>query len=242
MTPLARMNGSVQSITSNERFRSVGGRRRGTAVTGVVAVGYAAALVAWNNAVLPRLGLGARGRAAANAAAAVAVSGAALAAGVSAAELGWRSPGAGLRWGLAASAVPALVYPAMLAVPRIRARMASGARRADHTEWVFVHIPLGTVLAEELAFRSVLYALARRASPRWGLALGSAAFGLWHVTPARHAGDSVPGTVVFTAIASTLFDLLRERGGSVLAPALLHLAVNVGGAVAAETAAGRLTR
>ncbi|MGW5076694.1 CPBP family intramembrane glutamic endopeptidase [Rhodococcus sp. NPDC004095] len=206
---------------------------------GWVALGCAAGLVGWNNWVLPRLGLGARGRAAANAAAATGLAAAVRAAGVPATELGWRAPGAGLRWGLAASALPAVAYPTMLAIPWARARMASGARRADHTEWVFVHIPFGTVLAEELAFRSVLYALARRASTRWAPVLGAVTFGLWHVAPARHAGDSVPGTVALTATASLLFDLLRDRSGSVLAPAVLHLAVNAGGAVAAEAAADR---
>ncbi|WP_137872934.1 CPBP family intramembrane glutamic endopeptidase [Rhodococcus sp. Q] len=206
---------------------------------GAAAVGCAAALVAWNGVVLPRLALGARGRASANTVTAVVVGGAAVVGGVSFAELGWTAWRRGLLVGVAASTLPTLAYPAMLAVPPVRARMASGARRADHTEWVFVHIPLGTVLAEEVVFRSVLYALARRASPRWAPVLGAAAFGLWHVTPARHAGDSVVGTVALTAAASLLFDQLRERSGSVLAPALLHLAVNAGGAVAAETAAGR---
>lgn len=208
-------------------------------VDGAVAVGCAAALVGWNTAVVPRLRLGARGRAGANALAAVGLSAVARAAGVTPTELGWRSPVAGLRWGLAASALPAVAYPAMVTVPWVRSRMASGARRADHTEWVFVHIPFGTVLAEELAFRSVLYALARRASPRWAPVLGAVAFGLWHVVPARHAGDSVPGTVALTAAASLLFEALRDRSGSVLAPAVLHLVVNAGGAVAAEAAAGR---
>ncbi|MFF0814810.1 CPBP family intramembrane glutamic endopeptidase [Rhodococcus sp. NPDC003318] len=203
------------------------------------AAACAVGLVAWNNAVLPRLGLGARGRAAATATAAVALAAAVRTAGASDVELGWQATGSGLRWGLIASALPAVAYPAMLAVPVVRSRMASGARRADHTEWVFVHIPLGTVLAEELAFRSVLYALARRVSPRWAPVLGAAAFGLWHVTPARHAGDSVPGTVALTAAASLLFDALRRRSGSVLAPALLHLAINSGGAVAAESARAR---
>ncbi|EME23172.1 CPBP family intramembrane glutamic endopeptidase [Rhodococcus triatomae] len=205
----------------------------------MVAAACAVALVAWNNVVLPRLGLGARGRAAANGVAASGLCALAVAGGVRADELGWRRSATGLRWGLAASTLPALAYPAILAVPEVRSRMAAGARRADHTEWVFVHIPIGTVLAEELAFRSVLFALSRRATPRWAIVVDAVAFGLWHVTPARHAGDSVPGTVAFTAAASLLFDALRARSGSVLAPALLHLVVNAGGAVAAETAAGR---
>lgn len=210
-----------------------------TRTAGAAAVGCAAAAVAWNGAVVPRLGRGARGRAAANALVAVAVGAVALAGGVTAEELGWGCWHRGLLVGAAAATLPAVGYPAMLAIPPVRARMGAGARRADHTEWVFVHIPLGTVFGEEVVFRSVLYALARRASPRWAPVLGAAAFGLWHVTPARHAGDSIVGTVVFTAAASVLFDGLRRRSGSVLAPALLHLAVNVGGAIAAGVAARR---
>lgn len=202
-----------------------------TALT-CTAAGCAAALVAWNNVVLPAMDLGPRGRAAANAGFGVALAAATRAAGVSAAELGWRTAGQGLRWGTVSAALPVAAYTVMLAVPPVRRRMAAGARRADHTEWVFVHIPFGTVLAEELLFRSVLYALARRASRRWHRALTSVAFGLWHVVPARRAGDSVPGTVVLTALSGVVFDELRRRTGSVVAPMLLHLAINAGGAVA----------
>lgn len=196
------------------------------------AAGCAVALVAWNNLVLPAAALGPRGRAAANAAFGVAVAATARAGGVSAEELGWREPGKGVLWGTVSAVVPVAAYTAMLAVPAVRRRMAAGARRADHTEWVFVHIPFGTVLAEELVFRSVLHALARRASRRWGRALGAVAFGLWHVVPARRAGDSVPGTVVLTALSGMVFDELRGRTGSVAAPMLAHLAINIGGAIA----------
>ncbi|WP_052227414.1 CPBP family intramembrane glutamic endopeptidase [Rhodococcus sp. Chr-9] len=203
----------------------------GTAVS-CTAAGCAAALVAWNNLVLPAMDLGPRGRAAANAGFGVALAAATRAAGVSATELGWRGAGKGLRWGTASVVLPVAAYTVMLAVSPVRRRMAAGARRADHTEWVFVHIPFGTVLAEELLFRSVLYALTRRESRRWHRVLTSVAFGLWHVAPARHAGDSVPGTVALTALSGVVFDELRRRTGSVVAPMLLHLAINAGGAVA----------
>ncbi len=196
------------------------------------AAGCAAALVAWNNLVLPAMDLGPRGRAAANAGFGVVLAAATRAVGVSATELGWRKAGKGLRWGTTSAVLPVAAYTVMLAVPPVRRRMAAEARRADHTEWVFVHIPFGTVLAEELMFRSVLYALARRASRWWHRVLTSVAFGLWHIAPARHAGDSVPGTVVLTALSGVVFDELRRRSGSVVAPMLLHLAINAGGAVA----------
>ncbi|WP_213932328.1 CPBP family intramembrane glutamic endopeptidase [Rhodococcus sp. B50] len=204
----------------------------GSTTAGCIAAGCAAALVAWNNLVLPAADLGPRGRAAANAGLGVALAAATRAAGVSAAELGWRRPGKGMLWGTRSAVMPVAAYAVMLAVPPVRRRMAAGARRADHTEWVFVHIPFGTVLAEELMFRSVLYALARRASRRRDRVLTAVAFGLWHVVPARHAGDSVPGTVVLTALSGMVFDELRRRTGSVLAPMLLHWAINAGGAVA----------
>ncbi|WP_016935585.1 CPBP family intramembrane glutamic endopeptidase [Rhodococcus sp. R1101] len=203
---------------------------------GFLAAGCAAVLVAWNNLVLPAVDLGPRGRAAANAGFGLALAAATRAAGVSAAELGWRRTGRGVLWGTASAVVPVAAYAVMLTVPPVRRRMAAGARRADHTEWVFVHIPFGTVLAEELMFRSVLYALARPASRRRDRVLTAVAFGLWHVVPARHAGDSVPGTVVLTALSGIVFDELRRRTGSVLAPMLLHLAINAGGAVAVGVA------
>ncbi|MGA4690584.1 lysostaphin resistance A-like protein [Rhodococcus sp. AB351] len=214
------------------RVTAVSGTAAACTGVGCAAAGCAAALVAWNNLVLPAMDLGPRGRAAANAGFGVALAAATRAAGVSAAELGWRRAGKGLRWGTASAVLPVAAYTVMLAVPPVRRRMAAGARRADHTEWVFVHIPFGTVLAEELLFRSVLYALTRRASRRWHRVLTSVAFGLWHVVPARHAGDSVPGTVALTALSGVVFDELRRRTGSVVAPMLLHLAINAGGAVA----------
>jgi len=210
---------------------------RRPALRRATAVGCAAALVAWNGVVLPAMRLGPRGRAAANALAGVALTAATRAAGVSAGELGLRDPARGARWGAAAALVPAAAYTVLLTVPAARRRMAAGPRRADHVEWILVHIPFGTVLAEELLFRSALYALARRAWPRRGGALGAVTFGLWHIVPARNAGDSVAGTVLLTGLSGLLFDELRRRSASVVAPMLAHLAINVGGAVAVGVAA-----
>ncbi|SDC72564.1 CPBP family intramembrane glutamic endopeptidase [Rhodococcus tukisamuensis] len=211
------------------------------------AAGCALALVGWSNWLLPALRLGPDGRAAANTALAVGFTGLALGSGASVAELGLE-----LRRGLpraaAVAAVPALAYAAALAVPSLTAPLLAPRigeppirGRAEFARWVGVQIPFGTVLAEELLFRSVLHAQVRRAWPRAGGAVGALAFGLWHVRPARVAGDPVAATVAVTAASGLLFDRLRRDGG-VLAPMLLHLSVNVGGALAARWAAGRLAR
>jgi membrane protease YdiL (CAAX protease family) len=101
---------------------------------------------------------------------------------------------------------------------------AAAARpSADFAEWVLVHIPLGTVYAEEQIFRATL-------DPLLGPAIGAATFGLWHIHPARVAGDNVVVTVVATAAAGLAFDWLATRYDTVAAPALAHLAINVAGA------------
>ncbi|MFC4603558.1 CPBP family intramembrane glutamic endopeptidase [Rhodococcus kronopolitis] len=208
----------------------------------VRAVGAAVALIGWSNWLLPAMRLGPDARAATNGALAVALTAVALRTDASRSELGLE-PGPGLRRAAAVAAVPVLGYSAALAVPAVRARLAAGPGlgSGEFARWVGVRIPIGTVLAEELFFRSLLYAAVRRAWPRAGGVVGALAFGLWHVRPARVAAESVAVTVAVTAASSLLFDRLRREGG-VAAPALLHLSVNVGGAVAARWAAGRLAR
>jgi membrane protease YdiL (CAAX protease family) len=45
-------------------------------------------------------------------------------------------------------------------------------------------------------------------------------------------GDSVPATVAVTAAGGLVFGWLRRRTAGTVAPALLHLAMNAGGAIA----------
>ncbi|MFD6159026.1 CPBP family intramembrane glutamic endopeptidase [Nocardia sp. NPDC060256] len=104
-------------------------------------------------------------------------------------------------------------------------------------EWVAVHIPIGTVYSEEMIFRATLDPLLDNMfGSRIGSALGALTFGLWHIHPARAAGDSVPVAIAATAAGGVALGRLRRRTGSVTAPALLHLAVNVGGALAPRVA------
>lgn len=174
--------------------------------------------------MLPAAGLGARGRAVANASFAVAV---AAVSGSNAERLGLRNAASGLKWGAAAAAIPVLGSAVVAAVPALRRRVRPS--EDDLAEWVLFRIPVGTVLTEELLFRGVLDA----ASP----ALSPVFFGLWHIRPARTAGDSVAGTVAATTVAGVVFSWLRARSGSVLAPAALHYALNASGAVLAHLAA-----
>jgi len=186
--------------------------------------------------------------------------------GCSGAELGLsrRHLLGGLRWGGAAAAAVAAVYAAGVAVPRSRAAFRDD--RAENVVplevlWrVLVEIPFGTVPADEVAFRGVLPAMFRQrfaAEPNWAVRAdltASGLFGLWHILPASGlaeanptlrelpsgaaAATAVAGSVAGTTAAGLLFTWLRNRSGSVLAPVMLHGAIN-GGAYSVAWALGR---
>ncbi|WAM17389.1 CPBP family intramembrane glutamic endopeptidase [Rhodococcus sp. JS3073] len=205
----------------------------------LASVAGATAAVLWNNVVLPGSGLGPYGRAVAGGVLGLSVVGAARAAGYGVDELGLSASNvpSGLRYGAVASVVPLAGYAITLSVPALRRRVPTGDGVTDFVGWVGFRIPVGTVAHEELLFRSVLSAMLRRAwPPATAHALHAATFALWHVRAARTAGDGVAASMLLTGSSAVLFDWLRRRSGSVVAPALLHLSVNVGGAVAAEVA------
>ncbi|MBN7490388.1 CPBP family intramembrane metalloprotease [Mycobacteroides abscessus subsp. abscessus] len=156
-------------------------------------------------------------------------------AGAAGIPLGLRPPqlGAGLRLGgIVASAVAAAVG-ASPALQPVRASMRARDIDLHPAVWLGLHIPVGTVWSEELAFRGVLQPLATEAFGRTaGSAVQAMVFGLAHIRPARAAGDSIPGTVLVTGMFGWLLGWLRERSGSVVAPMLAHLALNEAGAVA----------
>ncbi|MGI5221646.1 lysostaphin resistance A-like protein [Nocardia sp. CA-290969] len=185
----------------------------------------------WNNWLLPRLALNRRGRTAAGA---LAATGYAFAFG---GRPNWLS-GRGIQVGLGCAAVVGAGFAAASAIPAVRGSLAgAGDRAADVStlEWIAVHIPLGTVYTEELVFRATLDPLLdKEFGSVAGTVLGGAAFGLWHIHPARAAGDGVVATVAFTGSAGMVFGTLRRRTGSATAPALLHCALNTGGALLAR--------
>ncbi|MGW6726367.1 CPBP family intramembrane glutamic endopeptidase [Nocardia sp. NPDC055029] len=182
----------------------------------------------WSNRLLPALDLRLRGRTVANIV---------FAAGYTAVFGGrpnWLSA-RGFRWGAGGAALVFAGYGAALAVPALRRLPLEVAERvpeASHLEWIALHIPVGTVLAEEAVFRGTLDPLLDEiAEPRVAAAVGALDFGLCHIRPARVTGESVPGTVALTTLAGLVFSALRRHTGSVTAPALLHLAINAGGAL-----------
>ena len=154
--------------------------------------------------------------------------------------------GAGCRWGLGAIAVVAGVYVVGVLQPSIRPAFQDvryNLPLGDALRSAFVVIPFGTVLFEELAFRSVLWGmLARHLRPWQVLVTTSGLFGFWHVIPALHVGGTnrgvsdvagvagnavvVAGTVALTTIGGLVFGELRRRSGSVLASAGAHWATN----------------
>jgi membrane protease YdiL (CAAX protease family) len=152
------------------------------------------------------------------------------------APLGLRPPAlwSGLRVGTAAAALVSAGVAASAGVPMVRSSMADRALPDSVTGWLLVRIPVGTVWAEEAAFRGALGALAVNAfGPRWGRLLQASAFGLSHVADARGAGEPVVGTVLVTGAAGWVFGWLQSRSGSLVAPMLAHLATNEAGALAA---------
>ncbi|MFI6171320.1 lysostaphin resistance A-like protein [Nocardia sp. NPDC051052] len=201
-----------------------------TAPETVAAIGIP---LAWSNWVLPGLGLGVRGRTAANAGFATAYVVAFRGAP------NWCSA-KGFRYGAVSASLVAAGYGVALAIPSVRKRLHELDDRGPEVssaEWIAVHIPIGTVYSEEMIFRTTLDPLLDNTfGSRLGSVLGALTFGLWHIHPARAAGDSVPVAIAATAAGGVALGWLRRRTGSVTAPALLHLAINAGGAIAPRLA------
>lgn len=170
--------------------------------------------------------------------------------------LSWRQLGlsrrthaAGLRWGLGVIAVVAAVYLIGVLLPSTRSAFLDARYHlppASALLTAFVIIPVGTILLEEVAFRSVLWGFLSRHVRVWQAALASSLlFGLWHLLPATAAVTanpalgalmigfgawqqvaSVAGTVLFTAIGGLVAGELRRRSGSILASVGMHWATN----------------
>jgi membrane protease YdiL (CAAX protease family) len=218
-------------------------------------MGLVVVLLLWNNVVITRTPGHPGSYPLVNLLATAVLLAVARACGLSWAELGLarRRVPSGLAWGAAAAALVALGYAVALAVPALRPLLAddrsAGLGLGELAGRVLVRIPLGTVVWEEVAFRGVLLAALVRLMPvRWAAVTGAVVFGLWHVRPTLSGldanelaeGPARVGAVALvcagTAVAALLFTWLRLRSGSLLAPALLHLATNSLGTVAAVIA------
>lgn len=181
-----------------------------------------AGLVAWNSFLLPRVPI--RHRTAVNAAGAIAL-GVAARSRFGARELGFT---VGPEVGRAAALAAAAPLPLWVVSGVAAARTAEPPPLPDDlihpAEWLLWRIPVGTAVAEELYFRSVMHAFGE-------LAITAAAFGAWHVRNAHVEGQSVPTVVAVTTAAGVLLDVLRARTGSVLVPMAMHVSINLAGAV-----------
>jgi CAAX protease family protein len=155
---------------------------------------------------------------------------------VTRAPLGLRPPRlwAGMRLGSVAGAVAGGVIAATTRVPPVRLSMATRELPESVPGWLLLRIPVGTVWAEEAAFRGALaHAGCGAFGKSGGRLLQAAAFGLCHIADARATGEPVVPTVLVTGVGGWLFGRLADRSGSLAAPMLAHLAINEAGAVAA---------
>ncbi|WP_139333363.1 CPBP family intramembrane glutamic endopeptidase [Mycobacterium sp. SP-6446] len=139
----------------------------------------------------------------------------------------------GLRLGSASGAVAAAAISATTPLPPVRPSMAARELPVPARGWLLWRIPIGTVWAEEAAFRAALGTLGARAfGTSGGRLLQATAFGLSHIADVRATGEPVLPTVLVTGVGGWLFGWLVDRSGSLAAPMLVHLAINEAGAVA----------
>ncbi len=115
--------------------------------------------------------------------------------GLSWAEMALGSWITGLAWGLGCILVVSLAMAAGVAIPRLHPLFADervmGTTGAQVARKSLVEVPLGTVLLEEVVFRSVLLGLLTSMYGTVVGVLGSAfVFGLWHILPALEMHDS----------------------------------------------------
>lgn len=149
---------------------------------------------------------------------------------------GGRAVRRGLAWGLGTMGLVAFGVLAGGTIPAVRdaLRPDEAVTAATAAYKVLVNIPFQTVVLEEVVFRGVLLAVLVRVLPGTCVAVlaSSALFGLWHVAPTienASGGASVGAVAVavgVTFLAGLFFAVLRLASGSVLAPALVHLATN----------------
>lgn len=163
--------------------------------------------------------------------------------------LGRASARRGVRWGFVLAGAVLVVYLVAWALPFTREAFederAASLSAGELVYRILVRVPFGTVLLEEIGFRSVLWAmLTRLRGPAWATTVSSVLFGFWHVLPSRGltranaaagavfgagtagAALSVAAAVAGTAGAGVLLCELRRRSGSLIPPMALHYALN----------------
>ena len=162
-----------------------------------------------------------------------------------ASRAGFDSDDLGLRGGVVVSAVVLIVAAAGLILVRVPA-VASLLPRVPADRPVLallVDLPIGTVLVEEVAFRSVGLALLTASTGAvLAVVVSSVLFGLWHVWGAVETSQgpawrrTVPAAVRFTSVAGDGLCVLRHWLGAVLPAMAVHYAGNAWGIAGASLA------
>jgi len=153
----------------------------------------------------------------------------------------------GLAVGAAAMALVAIGVVVLALVPASHAYFRDdrviGVSAGAIAFQVLIRIPLATALYEETLFRGVLFGMfARHFRPLTAALLSASLFGLWHLLPTvatlrtNPAGDVVSGplqlvgalaaAVAGTFVAGLVFQWLRLRASSIVAPTMAHIATN----------------
>jgi len=120
----------------------------------------------------------------------------------------------------------------------LRDERAPLTSRGETTRRALIRFPLGTALFEEVAFRGVLPALFANET-RTGDFAAAGIFAVWHLIPTHHAlkvngiaqgpKARIVGTLVGSAaagLAGYVLSRVRRKTGSILAPWLIHSAIN----------------
>lgn len=169
-----------------------------------------------------------------------------------------KKSGAGWRSGAAGVMTVAIVTVLVARSPRLRGyfldHRAADQRGGEKLYRTLVRYPLGTALFEEVAFRGVVEGMWRRSggTRREASLTAAISFGIWHLIPARRAlagnplGDRfgsegprlalVAGGALLAGLGSLGFSWLRERSQSLIAPIMLHAAINGAGYLAGVAA------
>lgn len=164
---------------------------------------------------------------------------------VVAARAGFDADALGLRGGVLVAVAVLVAAAASLALVRVPAiaRLLPRVPVDRPMLALLVDLPIGTVLVEEVAFRSVgLALLTTSTSTVLAVLVSSVSFGLWHVWGAVETSTgpawrrTVPAAVVFTAVAGAGLCVLRLWLGALLPAIAVHYAGNAWGIAGASLA------